>query len=336
MPREISIAFQTDKTAAQYRELAQLVDDYAFDVVSVYCDAPYHPSYMPLALMAPHLHKARIGPAAVSPARVHPIDIAAQTALLADMAQAGVYAGFVRGAWLAAHGITEPKPALTAIREAVEITQYLLSGATGGYDGEVYSLAEHVTAPYPLPEQKIPIMIGTWGPKLCAIAGEIGDEVKIGGSANPDVVPVIQEYIAVGENRAGRDTGSVGVVIGAVSVVDDDGDHARAIARRQVALYLPVVASLDPTVEVEPERAERIREHVEQQNTEAAAALISDELLARFAFAGTPQDIIDHANRLFAAGTQRIEFGTPHGTPSAQGIKLLGEVVLPELQRQWQ
>ena len=66
--RELSIAFQTDKTPAQYIALAKLVDQYDFDAVSVYCDAPFHPSYGPLLLMAPHIQKARLGPAAVSPA----------------------------------------------------------------------------------------------------------------------------------------------------------------------------------------------------------------------------------------------------------------------------
>ena len=48
---EISIAFQTDKTPEQYIALAKLVDQYDFDAVSVYCDAPFHPSYGPLLLM---------------------------------------------------------------------------------------------------------------------------------------------------------------------------------------------------------------------------------------------------------------------------------------------
>ena len=83
MTHELSIAFQTDKRAAEYVALAKLVNQYAFDTVSVYCDAPYHPSYGPLMLMAPYIERARLGPAAISPSRMHPIDIAAQAALLA-------------------------------------------------------------------------------------------------------------------------------------------------------------------------------------------------------------------------------------------------------------
>jgi 5,10-methylenetetrahydromethanopterin reductase len=332
MTREISIAFQTDKSAAQYIALAKQVDQYDFDRVTVYCDAPFQPSYLPLMLMAPHLKRARLGPAAIPPSRIHPIDIASQTALLAEVAAGGVYVGVARGAWLEDHGIREVKPPIQAMRETVEIVRYLLSGGTGGYQGEVFQLAEGVKAMYPLPEQPIPVLIGTWGEKLCALAGEIADEVKVGGSANPDIVPVIRGYIAAGEAKAGRERGTVGVVMGAVSVIDEDRELARQAARRSVALYLPVVAPLDPTVQVEPELVARLQLLANRHEYEGAARLISDDLLERFAFAGNADDFINHAERLFEAGAARIEFGTPHGLKPEQGIQLLGEKVLPALK----
>lgn len=335
MKREISVAFQTDKRASDYIDLAKFINPFQFDAVSVYCDAPFHPSFGPLLLMAPHLTHSRIGTAAVSPSRIHPIDIAAETALLADVAQAGIYLGIARGAWLESHGIQEIKPALAAIREAIDITKLLLSGAGGGYDGTVFKIAEHVKSPYPLPQQDIPILIGTWGKKLCAIAGEIADEVKIGGSANPDVIPVIADYIAVGEKSAHRPVGSVRVVIGAVCVADDDREAARAEARREVALYLPIVASLDPTMDIDPEFARRLGDLVNQQDWDAAAGMISDDLLDKFAFSGNADDLIRQGNALFEAGAQRIEYGTPHGLSAKKGLSILGEQVLPELRRMW-
>jgi 5,10-methylenetetrahydromethanopterin reductase len=331
--REISIAFQTDKTPAQYVALAQLVNRYDFDAVTVYCDAPFQPSFGPLLLMAPHIERARLGPAAVAPSRIHPLDMAAETALLAQLAQGGVYLGISRGAWLDAHGIRELTPPIQAIRESIEIVRYLLEGQTGGYNGQVFTLASHVRAPYPLPAHMPHILVGSWGEKLCAVAGELADEVKIGGSANPDVVPVIQRYIAAGERSAGRASGSVGVVVGAVSVCDEDRETARYAARRSVALYLPVVAPLDPTVQVEPELIARLQGLADQHAYDEAARLISDDLLERFAFAGNPADLIRQAEALYAAGAQRVEFGTPHGLSAPEvGVRLIGEQVIPALK----
>lgn len=330
MKPEISIAFQTDKTPSEYIALAKLVNGYDFDAVTVYCDLPFQPSFPPLMLMAQHIQRARLGTAGVSPSRIHPLDMASQIALLAQLSD--VYLGIVRGAWLEEHGIKEITPPVQAIRETIEIVKYMLSGATGGYEGKIFQIAAHVTAPYPLPERKIPILIGTWGQKLAALAGELADEVKIGGSANPDVVPHIQRYIAEGEQLAGREKGTVGVVVGAVTVVDENRDLARAEARKSVALYLPVVAGLDPSLQVEPALIQRLKAAVEQQDLDTAASLISDELLDKFAFSGNPTDIIRQCEGLFAAGVKRIEFGTPHGLPSEKGIRLIGEKVLPALK----
>jgi 5,10-methylenetetrahydromethanopterin reductase len=331
MKHEISIAFQTDKSASEYIELAQLVNHYAFDAVSVYCDLPFHTPYVPLALMAPHLQHARIGVAANSPSRIHPLDIAAQTALLYQIAQGGVYVGVARGAWLSEHGITEKRPVINAIKEAVELIRYMLEGDSGGYAGTVYNLASHITAPYPLPPEKIPILIGSWGRLLCGLAGEIDDEVKVGGSANPDIVPVIKQFIETGEMKAGRPSGTVGIVVGAVSVIDPDGDQARNTAKHALAPYLPVVASLDPTVNLEPELIDRLQQYNQQGRKEDAAKLISDGILEKFAFAGNAHDFIRQAEMLFASGVKRVEFGTPHGINSRSGIRMIGEQVLPAL-----
>ena len=330
---ELSIAFQTDKRAAEYIALAKLVDKYSFDAVTVYCDAPFHPSYAPLMLMAPHIKRARIGPAGVPPSRMHPLDIAAQTALLSDLAAGGVYIGLVRGGWLADHGIRELQPPIQALREAIAIIRKTLAGESAGYAGRVYQIAAHVHAPYPLPQAKIPLQIGTWGEKLAALAGEVADEVKIGGSANPDVLPVIADYIATGEARAGRPIGAIKLVIGAVSVIDENRELARWVARKSVALYLPIVSRLDPTLAIDPELMARVQAHVNAGADDAAARLIPDDILDRFIFAGNPQDVIRQCEALYDAGAQRIELGTPHGArEAATGIHLIGSQVIPALR----
>ena len=330
MKREVSIAFQTDKTASEYRGLAGLVNRYRFDAVSVYCDAPHHPSYGPLLLMAPFLTKARIGPAAVSPFRIHPIDIAANTALLAELTNERVYIGLARGAWLSENGIEEPAKPIQAMREAIKIIHALLSGEIVDFDGEVYHLHQ-VCAPYPLPDGKIQLMIGTWGKKLAMLAGEYADEVKIGGSANPAMARYLRQYIQAGADGAGRSVEDVGIVLGAVTVVDKDRELARRMARSQVAVYLPVVLPLDPTIEVDSDLISRINSCVAAKDFASAGGLISDDLLDLFAFSGSPSDIIDQVNQAYETGVDRIEFGTPHGVNSREGIQLLGSKVLPGL-----
>jgi 5,10-methylenetetrahydromethanopterin reductase len=126
--------------------------------------------------------------------------------------------------------------------------------------------------------------------------------------------------------------GHTEIVVGAVTVVVEDGQAARQLARREVALYLPVVATLDKTIHIEPDLLRQLEAATTIFDFDRAANLISDELLRRFAFAGTPTDITHQTLELFDAGVNRVEFGTPHGLTATSGLQLLGEKVLPALE----
>ena len=56
-----------------------------------------------------------------------------------------------------------------------------------------------------------------------------------------------------------------------------------------------------------------------------AGALVPDDLLDRFAFAGTPEQVARQTEAILAAGASRVEFGTPHGLTAREGLRLLAE-----------
>jgi 5,10-methylenetetrahydromethanopterin reductase len=271
--------------------------------------------------MAQATERVRLGPAALNPFTLHPVEIAGQIAALDAVSSGRAYLGLVRGSWLDTLGLETRRP-LTALREAVEVIRRLLAGDDTGFAGERFSLARGARLHYEPFRPEVPLMIGTWGVRVAAYAGEVADELKIGGSANPDLVPVLRA-------RVGNDR--VGIVVGAVTVVDDDASAARRRARVEAALYFPVVAGLDPTLEVTPTLVEDVRALVDAGEREAAGRLIPDALLERLAFAGTPEDVARQAAALYDAGAARVEFGTPHGLDSARGIELLASRVLPLL-----
>jgi 5,10-methylenetetrahydromethanopterin reductase len=225
--------------------------------------------------------------------------------------------------------------------------RHLLRRDPAPLPGEFFPLAGGDSLRWRILRADIPFLLGTWGAQtIRACIDEIA-EIKIGGSANPDVIPHfrrILDDLDAEPQRAQRlrreekdikqaEHRNVGIVIGAVSVVDADRAAARQLARREVALYLPVVAELDPTVQIEPELLARLKEAAEHYDFDSAANLISDELLDRFAIAGAPDDVAAHVEALIAAGASRVEFGTPHGLTPTKGLQLLGEQVLPQLKR---
>jgi 5,10-methylenetetrahydromethanopterin reductase len=330
--RRVSIALQGNKSHREYAALARLVEDLGFDMLSVYADLGFQPAIGPLIAAAEATSRIALGPAALNPYLLHPVEIANQIAYLDRLSGGRAYLGLVRGAWLNQLGIDDRQP-IRRLREAVALIQHLLSGSESPFEGTIFRAPAGKLFTFPIERPAIPLMIGSWGPKLLQFAGEVADEVKIGGSTNPALVATIREHLAVGERRAGRPAGATGIVFGAVTIVNEDGAAARARVRREAAVYLPVVAPLDPTVTLDPDMLKRMAALVATGEIEDAGNLIPDDILDRFAFSGSPDQIAAQAEALFAAGATRIEFGTPHGFTDEGGILLLGQRVLPQLKQ---
>jgi 5,10-methylenetetrahydromethanopterin reductase len=312
MTLRFGVALQGDKTPQAYVAHALLINEYAFDVVSVYNDLFFQPAIGPLLVMAPHIHGMQLGPAALNPYTLHPVEIAGQIAFLDQATHGRAYLGLARGSWLDQVGIAQERP-LATLRNAILTIKRLLAGEKLRY------------RPF---RAEVPITLGTWGPRAAAMAGELADEVKVGGSANPAMATYLAPFIRKGERASERPPRSVGLCLGAVTVVAEDRATARLKARQELALYAPVVASLDPSLKDEP-WVERI---ASAHDPAAVANLIPDEALDRLAFAGTPANIVRQVEDLARAGVGRVEFGTPHGLDPLEGIRLLGERVLPSFR----
>lgn len=321
-----SIALQTDKPSSEYAALAALTEQVGFDGLSVFADLGFQPPLPALLAAAGATRRIRLGVAAMSPSLWHPVDIAGQLACLAELAGPRVYLGLTRGSWLGQIGVAGS--GIQRLAEAVEVIERIWATDDSGYDGRYFSLEPGYRAMYPMPAVPPELLIGTWGPRGAALAVRCATEVKLGGCANPDMVTVMARWLADEAARAGTDR-QVGVVVGAVTVVDRDREAARALARREVAMYLGVVADLDRTVVLPDGLLDDIRELLGRGDHAGAGSLVDDDLMDKFSFAGTPEDIAGQAIRLAEAGASRIEFGTPHGLSAHTGIRLLGQEVIP-------
>lgn len=331
MSPTFSIAFQTDKRPGEYAALAAQAEQHGFDGVSVFADLLYQPPLPALLEMAAATSRIRLGAACWNPFTTHPYEIAGQVAALDAWSGGRAYYGLARGTWLGAIGVKQPRP-LATMRSAVRTIQALLSGDPAEVEDDIFPLAANTTLRYPLPNKPVPLLIGTWGARLAALAGEVAHEVKVGGSTNPAMAPVMRARIAEGATPAGRSADEVALVFGAVTVVDEDGKAARTHARTEVAMYLAVVAELDTSVPVDPDLIARVQALVASGDDRGAGALIPDDVLDRFAFSGTPEQVAAQAAALVEAGVQRVEFGTPHGLVPSTGVDLLGRRVLPLLR----
>src|SRR5919202_843420 len=175
----ISIAFQSDKALGEYAELGALVERYGFGTVSVYADLMFQPPLAALLAIAGATRQIRLGPACLNPYTLHPVEIAGQIAAL-DAASGGrAYLGLARGAWLDSLGIVQRRPVET-IREVIAVVRHLLRGERAPFEGRVYRLGEHHRLQYPVARPDVPVLIGAWGPRLAALAGEVAGGAKGG------------------------------------------------------------------------------------------------------------------------------------------------------------
>lgn len=329
---EVGLGLQSDKGVDDYLAIARTAEEAGFDVISVYSDLMYQPPIVPLTVMAGATERIRLGPACLNPFSLAPFEIAGQIAALDLVSSGRAYLGLSRGAWLGDVGITQPAP-ISALDEAVVVVRRLLAGDTTGFDGKRFRLAAGTGLRYGALRPDPPLMIGTWGPRTARLAGRVAEEVKVGGSANPDMVQVMHAWLGDGAGHGARTANESRVVMGAVTVVDHDGRAARNRARTEVAMYLAVVAALDPTITLPPDLIPRVRALVAAGDHVGAGRLIPEDVLDAFAISGTPSQVTRQAALLIDAGAKRVEFGTPHGMTWQQGLDLLGTEVLPELRR---
>ena len=325
------LAFQSDKRPADYERLAAGAEHYGFGAVSVYGDLYFQPPVPALLAMARATSAVKLGPACLNPYMMHPVEIAGQIAAL-DVASGGrAFLGLARGSWLSELGVDQ-RDAPGAVMETAAIVAALLKGDRAGVTGQHFVLPPGASLRQRPLRASIPLLIGTWGRRLGSMAAELADEVKIGGTANPEMVTLMHKWITEGGTAAQRLKHTVGIVAGAVTVVDEDGRLARARARREVVMYLDVVGGFDPTFAFPPGLLEQIRHQLLISGADGAAKLVPDEVLDRFAFAGTPDAVAQHALEVLDAGAARIDFGTPHGTSDDHGLELLGSRVLPAIR----
>jgi 5,10-methylenetetrahydromethanopterin reductase len=325
---EVGIALQGDKPPGTYAALAHEAEVHGIDVISMYADLLFQPPLPALLEIAAATNTVRVGPACLNPFTLHPYEIAGQIAALDRAADGRAFLGLARGTWLDAIGIEQRRP-VQALEEAAGYVATLLRHDPHGFHGTRFRLAPRTMLHYATARSSVPLLIGGWGRQTGELAGRIADEVKVGGSANPAMVPVMREYVASGARAVDRDPSEVGIVLGAVTVVDEDGERARDRARSEVAMYLAVVADLDPTTDVDPDVLEPVRRLTDAGDHAAAGRYIPDELLDRFAFSGTPEHVAELVSAVLDAGASRVDLGTPHGLSDERGIALIGQRVVP-------
>ena len=124
-----------------------------------------------------------------------------------------------------AFGLRVPTAAekVTGLEEAIRITRGLWSQPAFSFDGSL--LRTESADLSPKPEHRIPIWLGTFGPRALALTGRLADGwVPSLGYAPPEAIPAMRERIAAGAREAGRDPAEIACAYHVEVRVDERAD----------------------------------------------------------------------------------------------------------------
>jgi 5,10-methylenetetrahydromethanopterin reductase len=229
------------------------------------------------------------------------------------------------------------KPSTLANLEgAVDIIRDLISGKTVTYPDTKAS----VRLTYVEQGTRIPVYLAVSSPKIHRLAGKIADGAIVLVGTDPQFLEASRRELKAGAAEAGRDLNAKDfrVVCWTPCSIQEDGRAARSAVKAHVARVLKrkLPFELDAaTMEV----VHKIREHYEYYEHMVAGTahgdLVSDELVERFAVAGTPTEAREQLERLAASGLVDEIAIIPHTQEPIereQIIRLVGEMI-PDLNR---
>ena len=210
------------------------------------------------------------------------------------------FLGLGWGAGLEEIGIAQPAP-VAALRESIAIINDLLAGKTVNHDGAVFNVAgaRMVRAP----QSRVPIGIGTRSPQTMRLAGELADIAIVGARyMTPEMAAAYRNWIAARAPPApGARRRTVEIAPRLTLCVSRDGAAARQSVKLHAAYYLTLLKP--PEIAIEPERMARIEAAVRQASGWYFAPdvsypaelhdLIADDIVERFAIAGTPAECLE-------------------------------------------
>jgi len=168
----------------QYPGLARAVESYAFDELTVHDIVWWRPVWPILALVAEHTERVLVGPDVTHPYLRHPADTAACLAGIDELSGGRAILGLGAGSMLDPLGLAATRPR-TAVRETAELIRRLLARDRAAYEGELFSADPQAQFFWEPARPRVPIFVGTLGPRMVAEAALWADELRPAGIFAP-------------------------------------------------------------------------------------------------------------------------------------------------------
>ena len=344
----VSLTFEAEITPGMSTrrvvDLARLAERAGFDRLGISDVVFWHDCYVLMALVADKTTHVRLGPMVTNPYSRHPAVIAGAMAALQDASDGRMFLGIGVGAGLEQVGITYGRPVLT-LREAINAITGLLRGEEVTVHGETVTVDR---ARMVGPTAAVPVSIGSRSPQVMRLAGELADVALVGGRIiDARIADEYRTWVREGADRVGRAVDEIEVAPRLTLCVSTDGDRARRSLTRYVAHYASLIRPPDLVerdggawmrqIQAALARSRGWYFDHDRFDDPELAVLVDDELVERFAVAGTPQECAVLTRNVLDLGFDSVSMNlaAPQRSSMYEGLKetLEGSAEMLELLR---
>jgi 5,10-methylenetetrahydromethanopterin reductase len=281
--------------------------------------------YVLLGAIAVTSSKVKLGPCVTNPFTRHPTVTAAAIATLHDLTGGRALLGVGAGD-SALKNLGKKSASLRSLENGIENFRKL-------FRGEKLMLEDYPVQLAGVSGEEIPIYLAAGSPKMQELAGRVADGVVLGYW--PDM-PKGLARVREGEAKAMRPGGRVETVLWTPCSVCEDSREAFEAVKPQVARRLLSAATRGALSEEELEltaplrKAYDFRHHMGVEHS----SLVPDELVDRYAIAGTPEQARGKIETIFSIpGINEIAI-IPWGQDPEAVIQTFAEDVIKPLRGQ--
>ncbi|MEP6661406.1 MAG: LLM class flavin-dependent oxidoreductase [Acidimicrobiales bacterium] len=296
-------------STAEVVALGRLAEEVGFDRLGV-SDVVFWPDcFVLLGLLAQSTSHIGLGPMVTNPYSRHPAVLAGVMAALQDASDGRAFLGIGVGAGLEQLGMRYERPVL-ALREAIDAITGLLRGEEVSVHGETITIdAARMVGPV----RPVPISIASRSPQVMRLAGEVADIALVGARhIDARIAGEYRTWLADGAARAGRSLDEIDIAPRLTLCISRDGDLARRSLKRYVAHYAAIIRPDDllerdggrwmAEVEAALSRSTGWYFDHERLDDPDLVRLVDDDLVRRFAIAGTPDECAELTRDVMSLG----------------------------------
>ena len=288
--------------------------------------------YVSLAIVSAYTERIKFGPGVTNPYLVHPVVTAQGVATLNEIAPGRVVCGLGVGdkTTLQMVNIEQRKP-LATIRESVHIIREIASGRNLEMQGKIFKVSgAKLNFKVPNP---ISVFIGAQGPKMLALAAEIGDGVLINAS-HPKDIEKAMKFVREGAEKTDKKLEDLSISAYISFSIASSYDKA-------LKTVIPVVAYIvagSPEMildrhGISVELASKIRDAIVHGQWKEAFSHVDNNMVEAFSICGTSETCIEKIDTLIKVGVNQIVVGSPIGPNMRKSINIIATELFPNFKK---